>query len=70
MLNVTRFVGYVSLVLWVLLAVLYGVFGDGKYGVYLLSALVIVPAVWLMAFIQHHKEMSQQDIASQAEKNL
>ena len=69
MLNVTRSVGHISLVLWVVLAVLYGVYGEGIYGVYLLGALVIVPAVWLIVFIQHHKNKSQQDTVSRAENN-
>jgi chromate transport protein ChrA len=69
MLNLTRLVGPISLVLWIVLAVLYGVYGEGVYGVYILGALVVVPAVFLIAFIQHYKKMSQQDTASQGKNN-
>ena len=55
LLNATS-VGYICLVLWMALAVLCGLYGDGVYGVYIYGALVVVPAIWGIAFIRHYRK--------------
>ena len=60
---------YVYFILMGLVSVLYMMYEGSSLGVYLLGALVVIPAMWLIAFIKHYKKMSQQDTVSQAENN-